>query len=92
MEICILAAASTESGLNADKEMKEPTELLSKPPVGGMELCQSCGHHQWEHNVDIVLDGKIVRPKTEERQDGVCLHAGSRRCCVAFCRQFEPSA
>jgi hypothetical protein len=77
--------------IQREKDMTEATEILSKPPVGGMDLCGRCGHHQWEHNVDIVVDGKIVRPKTRNRQGDICLHEGSLRCCMAFCRKFEPS-
>jgi hypothetical protein len=70
--------------------MNEAIELPMKPSVGGMEVCERCGHYQWEHNVDIVVDGKVVRPETKERQGGVCLHNGTIRCCQAFCREFQP--
>ena len=76
-------------GIQRDADMNEATEILNKPPVGGMELCQRCGHHQWEHNVDIVVDGEIVRCKNEKRLEGICLHEGSLLCCMAYCRKFE---
>ena len=69
--------------------MTEATGILRKPPVGGMDLCQRCGHQQWEHNMDVVVDGKIVRPKSEERLENICLHEGSLLCCLANCRKFE---
>ena len=72
-----------------EKDAKEAAEILSKPAVGGMDICQRCGHHQWEHNMDIVVDGKIVRPRTEKRQEDICLHEGSLLCCIANCRKFE---
>ena len=67
----------------------EEAEILTKPPVGGMESCKRCGHQQWEHNVDIVVDGRIVRPRSSNRVDDICLHDGSLRCCNDFCRKFE---
>jgi len=72
-----------------EKQMKEATAILVKPPVGGMDPCKKCGHYEWEHNVDIVVEGKIVRPKNSERMDDICQHEGSLRCCVDFCRKFE---
>ena len=72
--------------------MSQEPEILSKPPVGGMDLCRNCGHFQWEHNVDVVVDGKVVRPRTTERHEDICLHEGSLRCCMAFCRKFEAGA
>lgn len=69
--------------------MTESTHILSKPPVGGTDLCSRCGHPQWEHNMDIVVDGKIVRPKTSKRRDDICLHEGSLLCCIENCRKFE---
>ena len=75
--------------IQREKDMKEATEVLSKPLVGGMDLCRRCGHHQWEHNVDIVVDGKVVRRKSKKRQYDICLHEGSLLCCIANCRKFE---
>jgi hypothetical protein len=72
-----------------DQRMSEDAGILSKPSVGGMEVCQRCGHHKWEHNVDIVVDGKIVRPKNENRAPNICQYQGSVRCCFAFCQNFE---
>jgi hypothetical protein len=43
--------------------MKEDADILKKSSVGRMDVCQRRGHPKWEHNVDIVVDGKIVRPK-----------------------------
>jgi len=70
-----------------EKDAKEAAEILSKPAVGGMDICQRCGHHQWEHNMDIVVDGKIVRPRsakgsttfafTRDRYSAVSPTAGS---------------
>ena len=79
-------------GVQREQDMEESTDILRKPTVGGMDLCQRCGRHQWEHNVDIVVDGKIVRPKSKERQDEICLHEGSLLCCIANCRKFEQKA
>ena len=72
-----------------DKRMNEQAEILKKPSVGGMDVCQRCGHHKWEHNVDIMVDGEIIRPKNTERAFNICLHEGSVRCCFAFCQNFE---
>ena len=63
-------------GIQRDADMNEATEIFNKPPVGGMDLCQGCGHPQWEHNVDIVVDGEIVRCKNEKRLSGHLLARG----------------
>jgi hypothetical protein len=77
--------------VNAHREndAEKTTEILAKPAVGGMDVCQRCGHHQWEHNVDIVVDGRIVRYRNAKRLDDLCLHEGSLLCCIANCRKFE---
>jgi len=69
--------------------MDDANEILTKPTVGGMDVCRQCGHYQWEHNVDILVDGSVVRPKSENRLPDICQHEGSLRCCIAFCRKFE---
>jgi hypothetical protein len=69
--------------------MKEGVEILQKPSVGGVDSCGRCGHPEWEHNVDIVVDGKIVRRKSKNRLQDICLHEGSLLCCHANCRNFQ---
>ena len=69
--------------------MDQQPSNLQKPSVGGMDLCRRCNHPQWEHNVDIIVDGKIARPKSDQRAPNICQHGGSVRACFAFCQGFE---